>query len=87
VCILCSSYHIYCCIVSYPVLFVIVLCLLLFMFMIVLCLLWSVKVLQMLISCIATICSRASNDAVYVLTAHGAFLNIDNNEIRTCGIS
>jgi len=44
VCIVCSSYHIYCCSASYPVLFVIVLCLL-----------WSVKGRQMQISCIATI--------------------------------
>jgi len=56
-CILCSSYHIYSCVVSYPALFVIVLCLL-----------WSVEGLHMHISCIATIWYRASHGDIYLWT-------------------
>jgi len=59
--------------------FVVVLCLLLFcacycfMLFVVLCLLWSVKGLQMHISCVATICSRASNGDIYVLSVRGPY--------------
>jgi len=50
-----------------------------FMFVIayVLYLLWSVKGLQMLMSCVATLWYKASNG--YVLTVHGPFLNKDHN--------
>jgi len=66
-------------VVSYPGLCGIVLCLLLFyvcycfIFIFVLCLFWSVKGLQMLISCEATIWCRASNSDIYILTLNGPF--------------
>jgi len=67
-CIFCVLLTTYTVEVSHPVLFVIVLCLLLFYVYYCLCLLWSVKGLQMQISCVATIWSRASNGDIYVLT-------------------
>jgi len=61
--------------------YVVVVCLILyclllcycFMFVIVLCLLWSIKGLQMQISCIATIWYGASNANIYVLIVHCMF--------------